>query len=75
MVTDVYGNGVSDAPVAFLVSSGSVSPARVMTDSTGRAVTKWTLGTAAGEQPITATVRGTTVKATAVVRAGKGGAH
>ncbi|HUO52820.1 MAG TPA: Ig-like domain-containing protein [Gemmatimonadaceae bacterium] len=71
-VTDVYGNGVADAPVAFLVASGSVTPARVMTDSSGRASTRWTLGTKAGEQPITAVVRGTSVKSAAVVEAKKG---
>ena len=72
-VTDVYGNGVPDAPVAFMVAAGSVSPARVMTDSTGRASTRWTLGTKSGEQPLTVTVRGTSVNATAVVRAVKSG--
>jgi len=46
----------------------------VMTDSHGRATTRWTLGAVAGDQNLTAAVRGTTVRTTVAVRATKGSA-
>jgi len=70
-VTDVYGNVVPEALVIFTPGAGSVSPARVMSDAKGMASTKWTLGRGAGDQALTATVRGTTVKTSAFVRAEK----
>lgn len=72
-VTDIYGNAVAEAPVTFSVSSGAIVPARVVTDSSGRASTKWTLGTAAGDQMLTVRVRGTNVKTGAMVHATKPG--
>ena len=69
LVTDVYGNPVPNALTGFTVSAGSVAPARVMSDDKGVAAARWTLGTAAGDQTLTATVRGTTVRTAATVRA------
>jgi adhesin/invasin len=67
-VTDAYGNPVSDVQVVFAPTSGSVGPARVMSDAKGQAATRWTLGSEVGEQTLTATVRGTAVKGSVVVR-------
>lgn len=66
-VTDVFGNPVPNATVSFTTRTGSVSPARVVTDERGRARTRWTLGTAAGEQVLAAAVRGTDVRSTVAV--------
>jgi hypothetical protein len=43
-----------------------------MTDAKGQAATHWTLGGTAGDQTITAVVKGTGVSATGTVRAVKG---
>src|SRR5215210_8374133 len=43
-LTDAYGNPVVDQPVVFSTKSGTVRPARVMTDAQGRAHTRWTPG-------------------------------
>jgi hypothetical protein len=59
--------------VTFSASSGAISPARVVTDSSGRASTKWTLGSTVGDQMLTVKVRGTSVKTGAVVHATKTG--
>jgi len=69
LVTDVYGNVVPDALVVFSPASGSVSPARAMTDAKGTTATKWTLGKSAGDQALSVTVRGTSAKTSAFVRA------
>jgi hypothetical protein len=61
IVTDVYGNPVPDARVNFSVKSGTVTPARTVSDAKGRASLTWKLGTKAGEQVLTGTVRGTDV--------------
>ena len=68
-VTDAYGNAIPDVQVVFTATSGSVAPARVMTDAKGQAATRWTLGSRTGEQVLRATVRGTGVKDSIVVRA------
>ncbi len=49
-VQDAFGNPIPDLAVAFSVFSGggSVDPASVPADSTGRASAVWTLGTVAG---------------------------
>ncbi len=49
-VFDGSGGPVSGVPVTFSIgaSRGSVSPSAVRTDQTGRATTKWTLGTKDG---------------------------
>jgi hypothetical protein len=61
IVTDVYGNPVPDARVNFSVKSGTVTPARTVSDAKGRASLTWKLGSKAGEQVLTGTVRGTDV--------------
>jgi hypothetical protein len=61
IVTDVYGNPVPDARVNFSVKSGTVTPSRTVSDAKGRASLTWKLGTKAGEQMLTGTVRGTDV--------------
>ncbi len=68
-VTDAYGNAIPDVQVVFASLSGSVGPARVMTDAKGQAATRWTLGSEPGERALTATVRGTGVRDSVVVRA------
>jgi hypothetical protein len=61
VVTDVYGNPVPDVRVNFSVKSGTVSPARAVSDAKGRAALIWKLGSKAGEQTLTGVVRGTDV--------------
>lgn len=68
LVTDDYGNPVADAPVTYGAAAGTLSAMRVMTDDQGRATTRWTAGSAPGEQLLTAVVRGTAVRATHSVR-------
>lgn len=47
---DAFGNGVESAVFAFSVvgGGGDVAPARIESDSTGLAITRWRTGTAAG---------------------------
>ena len=56
-VKDASGNALSDFLVLFAVTQGggSVSPTAASTDATGKATTRWTLGTGAGLQQIDAT--------------------
>jgi uncharacterized protein YfaS (alpha-2-macroglobulin family) len=61
IVTDVYGNPVPDARVNFTVKSGTVAPARTVSDAKGRASLTWKLGSKPGEQVLTGAVRGTDV--------------
>jgi adhesin/invasin len=68
-VTDAYGNAIPDVQVVFAATAGSVVPARVMTDARGQAAARWTLGSQPGEQILRATVQGTAVKHSVVVRA------
>jgi len=70
VVTDVYGNPVPDARVNFKVKSGTVTPARVVSDAKGRAALTWKLGSAAGEQTLTGAVRGTDVTGEYVTQVG-----
>ena len=63
-VTDAHGNPIKGASVSFASTSGAVSPLKATTDAKGRASTKWTLGTRVGPQTLTASVKGTTAKAT-----------
>lgn len=62
LVTDVYGNPVADAALSFSVKSGSVMPARAVTDARGRVALRWLLGAKTGEQALTGYVRGRDVK-------------
>ncbi len=68
-LTDAYGNPVADQPVVFSTRSGSVSPARVMTDARGRAHTRWTPGSKVGDRSLSAAVKGTEARATFVLKA------
>jgi len=74
VVTDVYGNPVPDARVNFKVKSGTVTPARVVSDQQGRAAVTWKLGSAPGEQTLTGVVRGTDVTGEYVTQVG-GASH
>ncbi|GAC1682954.1 MAG: hypothetical protein NVS9B3_00700 [Gemmatimonadaceae bacterium] len=75
-ITDEYGNPIPNTPVTFKATHrGSAAPARVVTDAAGRARTHWTLGSAEGEQTLSAGVPGTDVRGTTVVRATAGTPH
>jgi hypothetical protein len=71
VVTDVYGNPVPDAQVMFSTKSGTVTPARAVSDTRGRAELTWTPGVKPGEQALVGSVRSTDVtgKYTTVVGA------
>jgi hypothetical protein len=67
-LTDAYGNPVADQPVVFSTKSGSISPARVMTDTRGRAHTRWTpAASKVGKRTLVAAVKGTDARATFVL--------
>ncbi|HEU4995531.1 MAG TPA: Ig-like domain-containing protein [Gemmatimonadaceae bacterium] len=74
LVTDIYGNPVPDAPVTLSVKSGTVAPARAVTDTKGRVALTWTLGTIAGDQSLNGVVRGTDVKGAYVFQVLQSGA-
>lgn len=61
MVTDLYGNPVPDAMVSFSSRSGTVTPARAVSDTRGRAALSWIPGTKPGEHTLTGAVRATDV--------------
>jgi Bacterial Ig-like domain (group 1) len=61
VVTDVYGNPVPDAKVMFSTKSGTVTPARAVSDTRGRAELTWTPGVKPGEQTLVGSVRSTDV--------------
>jgi hypothetical protein len=70
------GSPVKGATVTFAVASGpaTVSPASAVTDASGQASTQVTLGAAAGDAMISASVNGTNLKANFVERAAASGA-
>jgi len=68
LVTDVYGNPVPDAPVTFSSRSGTVIPARAVTDSKGRVLVRWTPGATTDEQTLVGRVRATDVKGSYVTQ-------
>jgi Bacterial Ig-like domain (group 1) len=70
VVTDVYGNPVPDARVNFSVKSGTVTPARAVSDAHGRAALTWKLGSKPGEQTLKGVVRGTDVTGEYVAQVG-----
>ena len=74
VVTDVYGNPVSDAKVMFSTKSGTVTPARAVSDTRGRAELTWTPGVKPGEQTLVGGVRSTDVTGTYTTVVG-GAAH
>jgi PKD repeat protein len=59
-LTDSEGNGVPQAAVTWVVSTGggSVTPQNGVTDDAGRASANWTLGPAPGENRLDAVVSG-----------------
>ena len=61
-LTDASGNAKANVPIAFAVTSGggSVTPATVNTNASGRAVATWTLGASAGTQTLGVTSLGVT---------------
>jgi len=61
IVTDSVGNPVPGVNVTFTPGNGgSVQPASAVTDATGKASATWTLGSALGNQTLTAAVIGLT---------------
>ncbi|MFL5566967.1 MAG: hypothetical protein ACJ79B_04700 [Gemmatimonadaceae bacterium] len=70
VVTDIYGNPVPDAKMIFSVRSGTVTPARAVSDAHGKAAVTWKLGAAAGEQILKGSVRGTDVTGEYVTQVG-----
>ena len=57
-VTDRLGNPVEGVRVSLRPEQGTAAERTVVTDSTGRVVTAWTLGPAAGLQHLTASAEG-----------------
>jgi hypothetical protein len=68
-LTDAYGNPVADQPVVFSTKFGTVSPARVMTDTHGRAHTRWTPASKVGKRTLMAAVKGSYARTTFVLEA------
>ncbi|HEU5040919.1 MAG TPA: Ig-like domain-containing protein [Gemmatimonadales bacterium] len=66
-VTDASGNPVAGRRVLLSSTSGTLAPARAVTDSAGRARTRWTPGAKAGSATLTAKVEKTRVQATRTV--------
>ena len=67
LVTDAFGNPVPEVRLTFSTHSGSVAPARAVSDAKGRVKVSWTLGTKPGDQSLVGTVQNTDVKGTFVV--------
>jgi hypothetical protein len=74
VVTDVYGNPVPDTKVMFTTKSGTVTPARAVSDTRGRVALTWTPGAKPGEQTLTGAVGSTDVKGRYTTEVG-GAAH
>ena len=68
-VTDAYGNPLAAQTVVFKPSSGTVSPARGLTDAEGRTKVKWTPGAKAKKPELAATLVGSEVSRTLVLNA------
>jgi hypothetical protein len=68
-LTDAYGNPVADQPVVFSTKFGTVSPARVMTDTHGRAHTRWTPASKVGRRTLVAAVKGSEARTTFALEA------
>jgi hypothetical protein len=69
VVTDAFDNPVPNALVVLSSRSARPTPARLRTDSTGRAAVRWLLGGAAGDQQLEAMVQGSGKRATGKVLA------
>lgn len=63
-VTDEFGNPVAGRTVRFKSASGTVTPARAVTDAHGQAPVRWTPARASGKRTLIAEVPGTEAKAT-----------
>jgi hypothetical protein len=68
-VTDVHGNPLAGQTVVFKATSGSVTPARGLTESDGRARVRWTLGPKSRHPKLAGTVAGTKVSRTLALSA------
>ena len=77
LVTDAYGNPVPDVPLHFTTHTGSVSPARGVTDAHGRVSLAWTIAQHTGELTLTGAAVGhdVTAKYTVHATAPHTGAH
>jgi hypothetical protein len=62
LVTDDYGNPVPDAKVSFSTKSGTVTPARAVSDAQGRAAVTWVPGTKGSDHTLVGMVRDSDVK-------------
>jgi len=63
-LTDDYGNPVAERTVRFRSASGSVSPARAVTDPEGQALVRWTPARKAAKASLVGEVPGTEARAT-----------
>jgi hypothetical protein len=68
-VTDAYGNPLGGQTIIFNPSSGSVAPARGLTDADGRTKVRWTLGPKSRRPELAGTVAGSSVSRTLVLSA------
>lgn len=63
-VVDSFGNPVPGAKVSLTARGGAVSPAKLVTDASGKAQTRWSPAAKASVRSVAATVTGTPVKKT-----------
>jgi protocatechuate 3,4-dioxygenase beta subunit len=72
VVRDAHGNGVPAVPLTVAAAQGSVADSAPLTDSTGRATLRWTLGRSAELQGLAVRTAGldTTLRVSARARAG-----
>jgi hypothetical protein len=68
-VTDAYGNPLGGQTIVFKTTSGSVTPARALTDADGRTKVRWILGSKASKPELAGTVVGSEVTRTLVIDA------
>jgi hypothetical protein len=68
-VTDAYGNPLGGQTVVFKPNTGTVTPARGLTDADGRAKVRWTLGPKAKKPELAGSVNGSDVSKTLVLSA------
>jgi adhesin/invasin len=71
-VTDGFGNPLAGQTVVFKPSTGTVAPARALTDAQGRAKVRWTMGAGSKYPQLTGTVAGSTVSRSLVLSARPG---
>ena len=69
LVTDAYGNPLGGQTVVFKPSSGSVTPARGLTDAEGRTKVRWTPGPKSKKPELAGSVAGSDVKRSLVLSA------